>query len=1284
MNRTHQLTTDCQSRPTSDRCVSLQKSTTEEEIQQFTTPSKKSPTTRPEHTPSAESTQNRGGNRTNRPLWIDEKHWRELTEGSAIEPAIAALNCHSLDGDEAIERFLRAIDTTRITQRTWIDAQWREIRRRYGHLEDGALFFESLDPQNDWKPKDWVRVKPNRPKLGRQGKLVKYQSPEKHDAELFFARVTWKCGYRIAKRHGYSGEYERRMVEVYGARSPKPKTVKGFGATVQNLKQAQQKVRRDLLNTVRSLGLDLEFLDTEDAGFWPWVQSVPEFPIVLTEGEKKAMSLLSHGYAAISAPGIYMFASSEEDGAHRKTFSLRPDIVPFAVEGRRFYIAFDEDRKLKTVLAVSHATERTARLLEKQGGDVRVVLWNGEEGKGVDDLIVNGGDFDRAFERAVPAVAACTRHHWGLGDYAVAVSVNERYVPTSVKPPRDRPLVCLKSPKNTGKTHWLVEQIADINDEYEESHGRPMPIVVLSHRRQLAKALGERFGLRYVTELRDGEGDLYGFSLCLDSLHAESQAQFDPNRYRDAIVVLDEIEQQLVHLFASNTEIAKHRITVMRNLKILFENVFDSDRGQVLVADADLSRHAIDWILDIADARRSVFPWILENTWKDSDRQCHLFTESNPSHWLSQFYLHTRNGGRSFVQVSGQKASSLWGTQSFETFCRREFPDKRILRIDSDTVADTTHPACGCIANLNEILGDYDIVIASPALETGVDIQIHGHFTASFVLAWGQQGVNSVRQAMFRLRDNVPRYVWVPQIATIGRLGRNAKTKAKYFKAVEQKKMFAALDLLFKQKALRTSAAQAEQFHREVRSALAANEPSENVFSALVARENAGFLAYRDTLQWELEEEGYAVKEFEGSPDDEFLDEILAKLTRARDDNHRAEIQAICHAKLVSEDEHDKLKRSNARSPEARYQIRKFELSKRYATDRVAPELVERDDGRWHEQLKKHYPLTQGREFVESQDEVWLTQAFERERGLWTWDVNRQCKSVTVRGLEVLGAGAFVRAIEADPDRLWTANDPELVRIVRQIEKFPEARELVPVHGRNQHGLSPVAAANSLLKEMGLKLERSSRTRVEGKTIWLYQLATEDRDGNAIGLHDGRLEVFERWHERDARERAKADRVLESIGENRTPVETANCKDDVLTNSEKPEVEIEPDSSPETPVSSAMEGCDRSCYINRLTNMQVLSQSPVASFEGNGETNAATISSQRKSEKMGEALSPTPTKWTGLTGELWRDGEIADAPSPIRDRYRPFPRRVGRTRIHASGEIPSGLVGDILPANGDS
>ncbi|MEH1934423.1 MAG: hypothetical protein V7L14_12015 [Nostoc sp.] len=72
-----------------------------------------------------------------------------------------------------------------------------------------------------------------------------------------------------------------------------------------------------------------------------------------------------------------------------------------------------------------------------------------------------------------------------------------------------------------------------------------------------------------------------------------------------------------------------------------------------------------------------------------------------------------------------------------------------------------SHAAFGCIAHLNEILTQYDLVIASPSLETGVSIDIRGHFSAVWGISQGVQAVNSVRQMLARLRETVDRHIWV-------------------------------------------------------------------------------------------------------------------------------------------------------------------------------------------------------------------------------------------------------------------------------------------------------------------------------------------------------------------------------------------------------------------------------------------------------------------------------------------------------------------------------------------
>jgi Domain of unknown function (DUF3854) len=52
--------------------------------------------------------------------------------------------------------------------------------------------------------------------------------------------------------------------------------------------------------------------------FWEWLLDHPEIPVIITEGEKKALSGLSAGYAVISLPGIdcgYKSSSDSDDGS---------------------------------------------------------------------------------------------------------------------------------------------------------------------------------------------------------------------------------------------------------------------------------------------------------------------------------------------------------------------------------------------------------------------------------------------------------------------------------------------------------------------------------------------------------------------------------------------------------------------------------------------------------------------------------------------------------------------------------------------------------------------------------------------------------------------------------------------------------------------------------------------------------------------------------------------------------------------------------------------------------
>jgi putative DNA primase/helicase len=137
--------------------------------------------------------------------------------------------------------------------------------------------------------------------------------------------------------------------------------------------------------------------------FWEWILDHPEIPVIITEGEKKAFSGLSGGYAVISLPGIdsgYKSSSDNDDGSGSQ-LRLIPDLEALAQGGRSILIAFDRDSNPQTVKRVQRARKQLARLFGEFGCETRSVKWDGQY-KGLDDFIFGAGQdaLDKAIENA--------------------------------------------------------------------------------------------------------------------------------------------------------------------------------------------------------------------------------------------------------------------------------------------------------------------------------------------------------------------------------------------------------------------------------------------------------------------------------------------------------------------------------------------------------------------------------------------------------------------------------------------------------------------------------------------------------------------------------------------------------------------------------------------------------------------------------------------------------------------------------------------------------------------
>jgi len=127
-----------------------------------------------------------------------------------------------------------------------------------------------------------------------------------------------------------------------------------------------------------------------EKGFWQWVINKPQIPVLITEGAKKAASLLSHGFVSLSVAGV-------SNGQYLG--DVNPHIKPFCQVGRKVALAYDSDLHLKK--SVRQELDRLGRLLATSGVVPYVMLWD-DATKGIDDVISEFGasELDKIYSTA--------------------------------------------------------------------------------------------------------------------------------------------------------------------------------------------------------------------------------------------------------------------------------------------------------------------------------------------------------------------------------------------------------------------------------------------------------------------------------------------------------------------------------------------------------------------------------------------------------------------------------------------------------------------------------------------------------------------------------------------------------------------------------------------------------------------------------------------------------------------------------------------------------------------
>jgi hypothetical protein len=708
-----------------------------------------------------------------------------------------------------------------------------------------------------------------------------------------------------------------------------------------------------------------------------------------------------------------------------------------------------------------------------------VARWD-KSHKGVDDFIAAKGEdeFDRVF---------CDRislDQFKIENFSALtpdLTINERYISQSLEVPESAKIIGIKAPKGTGKTEFIAAKIAPALAKGDR-------VLVLTHRVQLGLELSRRFGVNYRSELAKSEdGSLLGYCLCIDSLHGKANPRFNPNDWENTTVIIDECEQVFWHLLNSPT-CEQYRTKIIDSLRELLRTAIATG-GKIYLADADLGMNAISYVQSLIGY--GVESFIFKNTYTPLKRDLYLFEGNDPSSLIQELEIAISSGQKAIVHTDGQKHKSKWGTRNLEYYLKKKSPNLKILRIDSESVSDRSHPAYGCMGNINQILPDYDLVICSPVIETGISIDVN-HFDAVFAISHGVQSVDSFAQTLARVRAGIPRYIWVSEYSP-NRIG-NGSTDLKQLLAGEHfkaKNTIRTLQSVGLKEVSDFSFLEDDQKY----------SPSLTLWGKNAIKNNLEGKNYRELLMKKLENEGYNITLI-ASGDKESIEALKVEIKEAKNENYSEHKQAVLCSDRLSDCEYSSLKEKRELSEGERNQLKRARIERIYGIN-LTDELITKDDNNWYPQIRLHYFLTVGNDFLADRDQKKLDNSLENGEGkIFTPDMNRSLLSAKIQLLKILEVDQFF-----DSDREFTSHD--LANWLERLKSPAFMGQIKSVLGFSlSTGDTPISFAQRLLGLLGLKLTFISHRRYEdGSRRRVYR--------GCDPLADGRGEVFDQWLERD-------------------------------------------------------------------------------------------------------------------------------------------------------------------------
>jgi len=493
---------------------------------------------------------------------------------------------------------------------------------------------------------------------------------------------------------------------------------------------------------------------------WDAILADPSIPVVICEGVKKALSMITLGIPAVALRGITMWR------AGKGSKELHPLLAALAKDGRRVLVPFDQDEKIKTQSDVATQAERLGSAIQATGGNVRFLVWDGALGKGIDDALAALPSEDRAAWLQGRLDRALSLREWRRR----ATVAKARYILAQPGPVAQRHTEGEYLPTlptlTRGAVHWLAANMGsgktyrigrDWVADWKAAGG---VTVVFSPLNSLGQQTAQDWALPHIHDYGTGKADRQaleadisvngGLVACVNSAHRV--AQLIPQD-RPLLLVIDEAAQTLTDAALGGT-LKGSWADRWEDVIALLQRA--TAGGAIVLAEDGLDRDTIDLVQVLSGAElvrgvthtRAATPWPV-----------YVDKATLLNGWRSRL-LDALGDGQRILYVTTSQAEG----RRLE-YCAKELGIE-VARIDSETNEGGRYraffesPEPWLYATLPQL------VILSPSGKTGLSIE--GGITAAgayFDSVWGyfpSLDTDTAMQLLGRYRPPVPRYIWVP------------------------------------------------------------------------------------------------------------------------------------------------------------------------------------------------------------------------------------------------------------------------------------------------------------------------------------------------------------------------------------------------------------------------------------------------------------------------------------------------------------------------------------------